>query len=45
VGHTLLEADGLRAELIDGTSLSSHPSFWFAWSQFHPRTVVWAPPS
>ena len=23
--------------------LASHEAFWFAWSQFHPDTVVWAP--
>ena len=38
-----LEAGGLRAELVDGTSISSHQSFWFAWSQFYPSTFVWTP--
>ena len=38
------EGGGLRAELADGAPLSSHQSFWFAWSQFHPETLVWAPP-
>ena len=41
----VLDGGGLRAKLVDGTSLSSHQSFWFAWSQFYPQTVVWAPPS
>jgi hypothetical protein len=44
-GITVVEdGGGLRAELPDGTAITSHQSFWFAWSQFHPDTVVWAPP-
>ena len=44
-GVTVVEdGGGLRAELPDGTAITSHQSFWFAWSQFHPDTVVWAPP-
>ena len=39
-----LDGDGLRAELIDGTPVVSHQSFWFAWSQFNPDTLLWAPP-
>jgi hypothetical protein len=35
------DADGLRAELVDGTPLISHEAFWFAWSQFHPDTELW----
>lgn len=37
------DADGLRAELSDGTALATTQSFWFAWSQFHPTTEVWQP--
>lgn len=39
----LPDGSGLRAELDDGTPLVSHQSFWFAWSQFQPDTVVWTP--
>ncbi|HET7855222.1 MAG TPA: DUF3179 domain-containing (seleno)protein [Gaiellaceae bacterium] len=38
-----LEGDGLRAVLADGAEVVSHQAFWFAWSQFHPRTVLWTP--
>jgi hypothetical protein len=34
---------GLVALLDDGSSVTSHQSFWFAWSQFHPNTLVWTP--
>ncbi len=37
----VLDGDGLRAELLDGTPVVSHQSFWFAWSQFNPDTSVW----
>jgi len=26
-----------------GTTLSTQESFWFAWSQFHPGTLLWSP--
>jgi len=41
-----LVADGGGLRAIDATSadpLGSHESFWFAWSQFHPSTVLWQP--
>jgi Protein of unknown function (DUF3179) len=38
-----LDGDGLRAVLEDGAEAVSHQAFWFAWSQFHPRTALWAP--
>jgi hypothetical protein len=38
-----LDGDGLRAVLDDGAEAVSHQAFWFAWSQFHPRTALWAP--
>ncbi len=34
-------AGGIKAIGTDGTDLSSHQAFWFAWSQFHPDTVLW----
>jgi hypothetical protein len=41
-GITLLQsAGGLRAIDESGTAISSHQAYWFAWSQFHPRTKVW----
>jgi hypothetical protein len=41
----VLAADGggLRALTAAGDELPSHQSFWFAWSQFQPETVVWTP--
>ena len=36
-----LDAGGIRAEDRDGTDLGSHQAFWFAWSQFHPDTLLW----
>lgn len=36
-----LVAGGLRAVGADGADLGSHQAFWFAWSQFHPDTVLW----
>ncbi len=38
-----LDAGGIRATASDGTALPSHEAFWFAWSQFHPGTALWAP--
>ncbi len=33
--------DGIRVYGPDGAELVTHQAFWFAWSQFHPGTVVW----
>ena len=38
-----LAAGGLRARDEGGRDLASHPAYWFAWSQFHPETLLWAP--
>lgn len=35
--------DGIRVYDENGAELVAHESFWFAWSQFHPETVVWSP--
>jgi len=35
------DAGGLRAETASGDPIASHQAFWFAWSQFHPDTVLW----
>jgi hypothetical protein len=42
-GLTVREEGGLRVYDADGVELVSHQSYWFAWSQFHPGTLVWAP--
>ena len=34
-----LDAGGLRAD--GDVAAAGHQAFWFAWSQFHPGTVVW----
>ncbi len=36
-----LDAGGIRAVDVNGADLGSHQAFWFAWSQFHPKTVLW----
>lgn len=33
---------GLGAETLEGVPIASHEAFWFAWSQFHPATLLWA---
>ncbi len=38
------DGGGFVAALEDGTAVASHQSFWFAWSQFHPDTLLWSPP-
>jgi hypothetical protein len=35
------EGSGLRATFSDGSDAVAHEAFWFAWSQFHPATVIW----
>ena len=36
------DSGGLVAESAAGEPLASHQAFWFAWSQFHPGTQLWA---
>jgi len=38
------DASGVRAIGEDGEEIAGHEAFWFAWSQFHPETAVWALP-
>jgi hypothetical protein len=33
---------GLSVTSADGLELATHESFWFAWSQFWPQTLLWA---
>jgi hypothetical protein len=37
------DGGGFVAALTDGTAVVAHQAFWFAWSQFHPDTLVWSP--
>lgn len=37
------DGSGLRARSSSGEEVVGHEAFWFAWSQFHPDTVVWGP--
>lgn len=39
------DGGGLRAVMADGSTATSHQAFWFAWSQFHPDTLLWRPES
>lgn len=36
----VLDGGGLRAT-FEGEPIPSHQAFWFAWSQFHPETLLW----
>jgi len=38
-----LSGNGLIAFDAEGEQLQTHQAFWFAWSQFNPRTLLWAP--
>ena len=38
----VLDGGGVRAVDADGSPLGSHQAFWFAWSQFHPQTILWS---
>ena len=37
------DGSGFRTERSDATPIVSHQSFWFAWSQFQPGTLLWTP--
>jgi hypothetical protein len=37
----VLDAGGIKAVDANGSDLGSHQAFWFAWSQFHPKTALW----
>ena len=36
------DGSGVRAVDEKGNDLGSHQSFWFAWSQFYPDTLLWS---
>jgi hypothetical protein len=42
--EVVADGSGLRAFAADGSEVVGHQSFWFAWSQFNPETVVWGIP-
>lgn len=42
-GMTVRLIDSIRVFDSAGAELVTHESFWFAWSQFHPTTLVWSP--
>ncbi|MEX0864063.1 MAG: DUF3179 domain-containing (seleno)protein [Acidimicrobiia bacterium] len=35
------DGSGFRAYSDSGEELVAHQAFWFAWSQFHPNTLIW----
>ena len=35
------DGSGFRAVATTGVEVVAHQAFWFAWSQFHPGTVIW----
>ncbi len=37
-----LDAGGIKAVDANGSNIGSHQAFWFAWSQFHPKTELWS---
>ncbi len=37
-----LDAGGIKVVDSAGQDMGSHQAFWFAWSQFHPTTALWA---
>ncbi|MGH9184320.1 MAG: DUF3179 domain-containing (seleno)protein [Acidimicrobiales bacterium] len=41
--EVVADGSGLRARVQGGDELATHEAFWFAWSQFHPDTIVWTP--
>jgi len=42
-GLTVRLEDSIRVYDSAGQEVVSHGAFWFAWSQFHPNTIVWDP--
>lgn len=42
-GLTVRLVDSVRVFDPSGAELVTHEAFWFAWSQFHPTTVLWTP--
>ncbi len=40
-GITVVAAAGGFSAAVDGEEIGVHEAFWFAWSQFHPDTLLW----
>ena len=40
-GVTIVEDGGGFLGEDDGAAVATHEAFWFAWSQFHPDTLLW----
>ncbi len=40
-GITIERDGGGFVAVVDGTEVATHQAFWFAWSQFHPDTLLW----
>jgi hypothetical protein len=41
-GISVVRDGGGYRTLVGGDDVASHQAFWFAWSQFHPDTQLWA---
>lgn len=41
--RVVTDGAGLLVETLEGEPVASHEAFWFAWSQFHPDTLLWSP--
>lgn len=39
--NLVIDAGGVMAVDANGAPLGSHQAFWFAWSQFYPKTELW----
>ena len=39
--EVVADGSGVRARGAEGTDIGGHEAFWFAWSQFHPDTLLW----
>ena len=37
----IMDGGGLRAVNAEGQDIGAHQAFWFAWSQFYPKTALW----
>ncbi len=42
-GVTIVAAGSALTAIAGGEELISNQAFWFAWSQFHPETLLWSP--
>ena len=40
-GVSLADDGGGLVASVDGAEAGTHEAFWFAWSQFHPDTLLW----